>query len=137
MNGTVIFGIIAIFFIVSGLVNFINDLQSEVDQPKSYTKSIQLQNEDYYNTNVVGDETIVLTGLSESQKRELWNSSNLKREMMDFFPNFSLMSEFLEDRMIDDSSFKKKLLEKIETTEEAYIGGVLTGERAKATLSSY
>jgi hypothetical protein len=39
--------------------------------------------------------------------------------------------------MIDDSDFKKKLLDKIDSTEEKYIGGILTGQRAKATLSSY
>jgi hypothetical protein len=137
MNGTAIFGTIALFFILSGLVNFINDLQDEVDYPKSYDKSTQLKNEDYYNTNVVGEQTIILNGLSESKKRELWNSSTLKIEMMNFFPDFSLMHEFVEDRMIDDSDFKKKLLDKIDSTEEKYIGGILTGQRAKATLSSY
>jgi len=137
MNGTAIFGTIALFFILSGLVNFINDLQDEVDYPKNYDKSTQLKNEDYYNINVVGEQTIVLSGLSESKKRELWNSSNLKIEMMNFFPDFSLMHEFVEDRMIDDSNFKKKLLDKIDSTEEKYIGGILTGQRAKATLSSY
>jgi hypothetical protein len=137
MNGTVIFGIIALFFILSGLVNFINDLQDEVDQPKSYDKSTQLKNEDYYNFNVVGEQTILLSGLSKSKKRELWNSSNLKNEMMNFFPDFSLMHEFVEERIIDDSDFKQKLLDKINSVEEEYIGGTLTGQRAKATLSSY
>jgi len=137
MNGTVIFGIIALFFILSGLVSFINDLQDEVDHPKSYDRSTEIKNEDYYNINVVGDQTILLSGLSESKKRELWNSSNLKNEMMSFFPDFSLMHEFVAERIIDDSNFKKKLLDKIDSTEEEYIGGTLTGQRAKAALSSY
>jgi len=137
MNGTVIFGIIALFFILSGLTNFVNDLHDEVDHPSSYNKSKQLNNEDYYDTNVVGEETIQLSGLSVAQKRELWNSSSLKSEMMSFFPDFSLMHEFVEERIIDDSNFKKKLLDKINSTEEEYIGGTLTGQRAKVALSSY
>ncbi len=138
MNGTVIFGVIALFFILSGLTNFINDLQDEVDKPNSYSKkTTELNSENYYNTNVIGEQTILLSTLSESKKRKLWNESNLKNEMMEFFPDFSLMYEFVEERMLDDSNFKKNLLNKIKSTEEEYISGILTGQRAKATLSSY
>jgi hypothetical protein len=137
MNGTAIFGTIVLFFIISGLVNFINDIQDEVDHPKSYERIEQLNDEDYYDTNVIGEETILLSGLSLSKKRKLWNESNLKIEMMSFFPDFSLMHEFVEDRIVDDSDFKKKLLEKIDSTEEEYISGTLTGQRAKSALSSY
>jgi len=137
MNGTVVFGIIALFFILSGLINFINDIQNEVDEPSRYSRTEQLENKNYYNINVVGEETILLSTLSESKKRELWNASNLKVEMMNFFPDFSLMHDFVEERMIDESDFKKKLLNKIESIEEKYISGTLTGQRAKAALSSY
>jgi len=136
MNGTVIFGVIALFFILSGLMNFVNDLHDDVDIKSNYS-SQETKAENYYDINVVGEQTIVLSGLSKSKKREVWNKSILKIEMMDFFPNFSLMSEFVEERMIDDSDFKKKLLEKIESTEEKYISGVVTGQRAKVALSSY
>jgi len=136
MNGTMIFGGIILFFILSGLMNFVNDLHDDVDSKSNYS-SQETNAENYYDINVVGEQTIVLSGLSKSKKREVWNKSTLKTEMMDFFPNFSLMSEFVEERMIDDSDFKKKLLEKIDSTEEKYISGVVTGERAKAALSSY
>jgi len=136
MNGTMIFGGIILFFILSGLMNFVNDLHDDVDSKSNYS-SQETNAENYYDINVVGEQTIVLSGLSKSKKREVWNRSTLKTEMMDFFPNFSLMSEFVEERMIDDSDFKKKLLEKIESTEEKYISGVVTGERAKVALSSY
>ena len=136
MNGTVIFGAIALFFIISGLINFIGDLEDEVDVKSNYS-SKESKNENYYGVDVVGEQTILLNGLSNSKKRELWNASPLKIEMLNFFPDFSLMREFVEGRMIDDSDFKKKLLEKIDKTEEEYIGGILTGQRAKATLSSY
>ena len=136
MNGTMIFGGIILFFILSGLMNFVNDLHDDVDSKSNYS-SQESNAEKYYDINVVCEQTIVLSGLSKSKKREVWNKSTLKTEMMDFFPNFSLMSEFVEERMIDDSDFKKKLLEKIDSTEEKYISGVVTGERAKAALSSY
>ena len=136
MNGTVIFGAIALFFIVSGLINFIGDLEDDVNV-KSHYNSRESKNENYYGVDIVGEQTILLNGLSNSKKGEIWNTSPLKTEMMNLFPDFSLMHEFVENRMIDESDFKKNLLDKIDRTEEEYIGGVLTGQRAKATLSSY
>ncbi len=136
MNGTVIFGAIALFFIISGLINFIGDLQDEVDTKSNYN-SKEFKHENYYGVDVIGEKTILLNGLSNSKKKELWNASPLKIEMMNLFPDFSLMREFVEERMVDDSDFKKKLLEKIAKTEEEYIAGILTRQRAKAALSLY
>ena len=138
MNKTIILGGIILFFIVSGLINFIGDLQDEVDQPSSYNKKTrQLDNEKYYDTNIVGEQIVLLSGLSELKKREIWNASLLKTEMMELFPKFSLMHDVVEERMIDDSDFKKNLLKKIVSTEEDYIGGSITGDRAKNLISSY
>jgi len=137
MNGTVIFGAIALFFILSGLMNFINGLHDEVDTRSSYSTNKKSISEDYYGTDVVGEKTLLLSGLSESKKIDVWNTSTLKVEMMGLFPDFSRMSELVEERVVDDGNFKKKLLKKIETTEEKYIGGVMTGQSAKATLSSF
>ncbi len=137
MNGTVIFGVIALFFILSGLMNFINGLHDEVDTRSSYPTNKKSTSEDYYAINVVGEKTLLLSDLSESKKINVWNTSALKIEMMDFFPDFLAMSELVEERVIDDGDFKQKLLKKIETTEEKYIGGVITGQSAKATLSSF
>jgi len=137
MNGTVIFGVIALFFILSGLIDFVNDLHDDVDIRSNYSTGKKLNNEEYYDVDVVGETTLVLDSLSESKKKIVWNSSSLKIEMMNFFPNFSLMSELVEGRVIDGGEFKKILLKKLETTEEKYIGGVISGERAKSALNSF
>ena len=138
MNKTVVLGGIILFFIVSGLINFIDKLQEEVDNPSKYSENTtQLDNEKYYDANVVGEQIVLLNGLPISKKREVWNASLLKREMMELFPKFSLMHDMIEERMIDESDFKEGLLHTIESTEEAYIGGSITGERAKALISSY
>ena len=138
MNKTVVLGGIILFFIVSGLINFIDKLQEEVDNPSKYSENTtQLDNEKYYDANVVGEQIVLLNGLPISKKREVWNTSLLKREMMELFPKFSLMHDMIEERMIDESDFKEGLLHTIESTEEAYIGGSITGERAKALISSY
>jgi len=138
MNKTVVLGGIIVFFIVSSLINFIGKLQEEVDKPSTYSKqTAQVDNEQYYETNVVGEQIVLLSGLSISKKKEVWNASLLKAEMIEVFPKFSLMHDIVEERMIDDSDFKEDLLHTIESTEEAYIGGSITGERAKALISSY
>ena len=136
MNGTVIFEAIALFFIVSGLINFIGGLEDDVNIKSNYTNK-EFKHKNYYGVDVLGEQTILLNGLSYSKKIELWNESPLKVEMLKLFPNFSLMHEFVENRIIDDSDFKKKLLDKIDKIKEEYIGGMITGQRAKATLSSY
>lgn len=137
MNGTVIFGAIALFFILSALMGFVNDLHDDVESKSNYGHSQEVKSENYYDVNVVGEQTLVLSELSDLEKKRIWDASTLKIEMMDSFPDFSLMSELVKERIIDNSDFKKNLLKKIETTEEEYIGGVTTGQSVKATLSSF
>jgi hypothetical protein len=137
MNGTVIFGAIAMFFIISGLVSFVNDLHEDVDSHGNYHESKELNSENYYSYNVIGERTLDLMELSETDKLKVWNGSSLKIEMMELFPDFSLMGELIDDSMIENNGFKERLLRNIERTEEKYIGGVLTGQSAKAALSSF
>ena len=137
MNGTIIFGGIILFFIISGLINFVNVLHDEVDKPKNYQHREENKNEFYSDVNVIGEQTIRLSGLSESKKKLVWNDSALKSEMLEFFPNFTGMKEFVLDRVVDDGDFKEKLLVKIDKVEEQYIGGAMTGQSVKSTLSSF
>ena len=57
--------------------------------------------------------------------------------MLNFFPRFSEMRYFVENHIEDDGNFKEKLLEHIDSVELTYIGGSMTGQSAKATLSKF
>jgi len=133
MNGTVIFSGIVIFFIVSGLISFVNDLQENIDVKSSYTKDTS----EYYITNAFGDEILTLTGLSLEEKKRIWRDSELKNEMLELFPNFIEMKRLIEERIEADAIFKELLLKHLSNIEEQYIGGVSNGQSAKASLSSF
>lgn len=139
MNGTVIFGGVILFFIISGLVTFINELHDDVDTSYS-SKKMSHAKEEYsqlYTVNMYGEMTLVLTGLSERKKIKIWKESLLLEEMLKLFPNFTDMKRVVENRLVDDGSFKDKLLEKIMNIEDRYIGGLETGESARASLSQF
>ena len=109
MNGTVILIGIVLFFIISGLINFVSDLENDGKNNSVYSPK-EINDKQYYSLNIIGEQTLVLDSLSDTQKKEIWKKSPLKDEMLEFFPDFSLMSKFIEERIIDDGAFKKKLL---------------------------
>ena len=140
MNGTLIFGGIALFFIISALITFVNDLHDDVDTtygstPQEYGAS-HGQNR-YSGTNMFGEETLVLTTLGESEKKSVWNKSFLKNEVEGQFPNFSEMKQMVDERLVDSGAFKQTLLKKIEELEEGFISGTVTAESAQTALSSF
>jgi len=135
MNGTVIFGGIILFFIISGLITFVNDLHDEVDV--SYGSTRSENNTKYKSINMYGEITLVLTDVDKLKKREVWKNSFLNREMLELFPNFTDMKTLVENRLVDDGLFKEELLQKIVDTEDRYIGGLETGQSARTSLSKF
>jgi len=138
MNGTVIVGGVIMFFIISGLISFINKLHDDVDVSPKYSSSEQISK---YNklqsVNIYGEIILKFTEVKESQKRKIWNESFLNQEMLELFPNFTDMKQIVENRLVDDGLFKKELLEKLDTIEDRYIGGLETSQSAKTALSRF
>jgi len=138
MNGTVIFGGVILFFIISGLITFIDDLQDDVDVSHGYSESNTYKdNNQFQAVNMYGETTLVLTDVNEARKKEIWKESFLHQEMLKLFPNFTDMKKLVENRLVDDGAFKNKLLQKIADTEDRYIGGLETGQSARTALSKF
>jgi len=137
MNGTLLAVGIILILMLTGLVNFINDLHDEVDVSYGYVSTSDMKNSDYYDINVVGDTILVFTALPESKKHTIWKSSSLRQDMLGYFPNFIKIKELVSQRVVDDGNFKKDLISKIENLEIKFIGGEISGQSAKATLSTY
>jgi len=133
MNGTVVFSAIAIFFIVSGLISFVNDLHDNADVKKSYIKDESR----LYVVDEFGDKILNLNGYSLSEQKRIWRDSELKEEMLELFPNFIEMKRLIEERIEADTMFKEHLLNHLSSIEEQYIGGTSNGQSAKASLSSF
>jgi len=140
MNGTVIFGGIALFFIISGLITFVNDLNADVDVSYGFTSSKNSQssqNHKYQGINMYGEMTLIVSDLDKLKKIKVWEKSLLNQEMLDLFPNFTNMKILVENRLVDDGLFKEELLEKIAKIEDRYIGGLETGQSARTSLSKF
>ena len=135
MNRTTIFASIVLFFIVSWLIGFINDLNNEIDT------NYELKEKSHKNSHLVvdiyGNRVLVLNKLTEQEKKKIWNNSNIKIEMLKLFPYFTEMKLFIREHIEDDGTFTDKLLSNIEHIEFEYIGGRLDGEGAKKALINF
>ena len=137
MNRAIIVLSIVVLLMISGFTHYANYLENELTASCKYTKTEKSKSESYYDINVAGEKTLILNKLSEDEKKEIWNASILKDEMINFFPNFIKMNTFVNNRVIDNGLFKEELLVKIKNTEEQFIGGAITGQSAKETLSTF
>ena len=130
MNRTVILAGIMISLIVFWLIGFVNTLHDDVDvihrlDEKSVEKS-------YTTVDIYANDTLTL-----EEKKALWSSSDLKVEILQLFPHFMEMKSLVEEDIEGDSTFKDELLAKIENVEFEYIGGGLSGKKAKEALANF
>jgi len=135
MNKTMIFAGVVIFLIVSWLTGFVNELNDEVDVSYGFNeKAIITGDKSNSIIYVNGKEVLQLDKLPMKEKKNLWNSSVLKKDMLVLFPDFAKMQYFIKNHIKDDGLFKKELIEHLNDIEEEYIGGSISEEQAKALL---
>ena len=138
MNRTVILGGIMISLIVFWLIGFVNTLHDDVEVSHGYNeKALATEKTMHTTINIYGDEVLLLNKLSLEEKKRLWNTSDLKIEMLELFPHFIKMKNFVETYVEDDGIFRKKLLSNIEYVEFEYVGGSFSEEKAKRFLSNF
>lgn len=136
MKQTIIFFGIIISLIVFWLIGFVNSLndEMEVNHKLSDDTSVLMQNNT--GSTIYGGETLSFNNLSLKKKKLLWNSSSVKVEMLELFPDFMEMKTFIEEN-IEDDIFKNDLLKKIDDVEFKYIGGSMNTQSAKSALSKF
>ena len=138
MNGTMVFAGVVIFIIVSWLTGFVNELHDDVDVSYGFhEKALLTGDKSNYTVDENGREVLQLHTLSMQEKKNLWNNSLLKEDMLALFPNFSEMEYFIKNQVEDDGLFKEKFLSHIGAVQEAYIGGIISEDRAKERLSNF
>ena len=138
MNGTMVVAGVVIFIIVSWLMGFVNELNEDVDVSYGFhEKALVTGDKSHYTVDTNGREVLQLHTLSMQEKKNLWNHSLLKEDMLALFPNFSEIEYFVNNQVEDDGLFKEKLLTHIGAVQEAYIGGRLSDEQAKSMLSHF
>ena len=137
MNRTVILAGIMISLIVFWLIGFVNTLHDDVDVTHRTLSDKESSRKSDTTVNIYGNEVLSLSTFSMKEKKRLWNNSNLKIEILELFPHFMEMKTFVEAHIEDDGNFKELLLSHIEDIEFEYIGGSLSAEKAKASLSGF
>ena len=134
-QGLIIF--IAIGAILSYiLVGFIGDLQDEDDKLITQEKLITKEDLTFHQKDVVGQTILVFSDNSCEEKIGVWKRSPLHQEFMDFFPNFSEMKAFINDRIVD-ADFQQRLTKKVNGVEDAFFSGEITQEQAKEKLDAF
>ncbi len=89
-----------------------------------------------YTTDNYIDYTLNINNLCDAQKISQWNSSNIKREVLSNFPNLQIMSQIINDNMVDNSGFKDRLISHIEYLHGEYILENITMEEYREKINT-
>ncbi len=127
----ILIGIGFLYFIT----NFVGDIQKEdeVYQNSGYQQEHRFDK--YYTTDSIGDTVLDLTDASEKEQKEAWQASPLRQEFLSFYPDFSMMKQFVRERT-RGSSFQDKMLKNIKKIEEQFLSGKINAEQAKRMLGT-
>ena len=109
------------------------DKLSSMDAKNSPIKKSYYSSE---NIDSVGNIILILNDISKEQKIIMWQNSSLKDEMMKDFPNLSIMSKFVNSRVIDNGEFKQKLIDYMENIQGQYLSGDITQEEFRKALEN-
>ena len=138
MNKTLIVVSIVLFFLISGLISFINDLNAEVDVKHGFKRtdsSHKIATD--YGVNEYGEEILLLDKFRENEKKMVWEKSIFHEEMLNLFPQFEEMRQLVQERVKESGTFKDRLIEHINSIENEYIAGELDAKSAKKALSHF
>lgn len=124
-------GITALYLVT----NFVGEIQSEdeVYRGSDYDKAHKY--DQYKVIDSIGRDILDVTGAPASVQIAAWNASELKKEFLNIFPDFSGMQVFAEER-VRGKVLKSKLKSTLDTVENAYFSGGMTAEDAKRKLGS-
>ncbi|MCK4442225.1 MAG: hypothetical protein KAU90_09480 [Sulfurovaceae bacterium] len=127
---------IIIFLIEVILIFFFLDFDklSSINIEKNISSSSY--NSNYEDIDSIGNTVLNLKNISKSQKIIVWQNSSLKNEMMRDFPNISIMSKFVNSRIIDNKEFKQKLIYYMENIQGKYLSGDITQAEFRKALEN-
>jgi len=114
--------------------NFVGDVEKE--DPNSYVSKNEKKAKawaKYYTKDALGEPVLSFGDTPVKTADEVWKESQLRQEMLENFPDFEGIRQFVNDRM-EPSLFRKYLLEKIDKIESDYMGGTIDSEKAKKQL---
>jgi len=129
------------FFIAIGIgflyfvTNFVGDIQAEDNSYANNDYKQEHKYDAYKTVDSIGQDILDVTGANAQIQLGAWNSSMLKDEFLDLFPNFSEMKNFINDRL-RGKILQDKLTKKVNEIEDEFFSGGITAEDAKRELST-
>lgn len=117
------------------ITTFVGDIQEEDEQYQNSEYNEARKYDKYKTVDSIGQSILDLTGADAKTQVATWNSSLLKEEFLELFPNFSEMKLFVDDR-INGKILQDKLTTTVNKVEDKFFSGEMTAEQAKHTLGS-
>jgi hypothetical protein len=116
------------------VTNFVGDIQKEDEVYQNSEYKQVHQYEQYDSVDSIGQRILNLVDADAKTQIDAWNSSTLKQEYMELFPDLDAMKIFVKAR-IRGEALQKKLIANINTVESQFFAGTLNSEQAKHKLS--
>lgn len=117
------------------VTTFVGDIQAKDDAYRNNSYNEEEKYNKYKAVDSIGQDILDLTGANAKMQVDVWDHSLLKEDFLAFFPDFSTMKDFVNDRIVGDV-LKNKLINKVNTIEDKFFSGDITAEDAKRELST-
>jgi hypothetical protein len=106
-----------------------DSLSSKINEFK-----LLVENNSSYSSDNYIEQRLNLNIICDINKVSQWNDSALKNEVLSSFPNLQIMSKIINEKMIDSSDFKERLISHIEYLHGEYILENITMEEYKEKI---
>jgi hypothetical protein len=126
-------------FLVAGvgffylITHFVGNIQKEDEHFQSSEYERKHRYDSYKMTDSIGRDILNVTDADTQTQIAAWNEGNLKEEFLELYPDFSLMKDFVNNR-VRGEPIKTKLLKLIDETESKFFSGEYSAEQAQAAL---
>jgi len=117
------------------ITNFIGDIQKEDDTFQNQEYKLKHKYDQYHSVDSIGQEILDVVGADKETQFAAWNSSHLKDEFLQLFPDFDEMKKFIKMR-VRGEILQKKLYEIVDQVEGDYFSGTMNAEQAKRSLAA-
>ncbi len=91
---------------------------------------------EYVVKDALGDPTLDFSNAPMNAAKAVWRASDIRKNMLNYFPKFNLMKDYVHNRLLP-SPFRKALLNKIEDVEDKYLTGKISSEEAISRLKHF
>ncbi|AKF25824.1 hypothetical protein YH65_10830 [Sulfurovum lithotrophicum] len=118
------------------ITHFVGGIQEEDERFRNNTYEQEHKYDTYKGMDSVGRAVLNVEGVDTATQIGAWNEGSLKEEFLDLYPDFSLMKDFIKNR-VHGEPIKSRLLKHVDDVETKFFAGELTTEQAKAALASF